>query len=431
MKTSIFNTLKQYSTQINNNANKLLNVTGKIVLNDFVIGKKIENVVSGEAQIYHCSSQSQSDKKFILKLYTRKDSVKPEIIEALKNINNVNICPIVASGQIEEKTFVIMPYYENGSLRNLVTMVQNGQKIELDEFKSIIKPLVYAINELHNCNIIHKDIKPDNIMIDGDNLVLIDFGISSSTNNQTVILTDTGLSLPYAAPEAKNGIHLRESDYYSLGITLYELFCGHKPFENLSMEEAHKMVLIQQIPFDEDFPQELKQLIIGLTYIDVTNRNDLNNPNRRWGFKEVCNWLEGKEQPIPGNATEKTALINIVPITFNNQRYTDSYKLIEAMLSNWDEGIKFLGRESLTDFYRNNNCSEKVAICEEACNKLVKENADVDSIFAKCMYKLEPSLLNLYWKKQKYENIYEYGKNLIREANLTYQKEKIQIKRVI
>lgn len=143
------------------------------------------------------------------------------------------------------------------------------------------------------------------LLEDQKGVALIDFGISSIIDgNASVIVTKSGLTFAYAAPESLHNVYLEESDYYSLGITIYELFCGHAPYENLTTEEITRYMSIQKLPYPEDMPLELQNLISGLTYSDLTNRADKENPNRRWTYEEVKNWLEDKPQPVPGAKIE-------------------------------------------------------------------------------------------------------------------------------
>ena len=91
---------------------------------------------------------------------------------------------------------------------------------------NIIPALNEGLKVLHDNGIIHKDLKPSNIMLnaDGRTVSIIDFGISSiREEGSTVIVTKTGMTPDYSAPETFRGLFLSESDYYSLGITIFEL----------------------------------------------------------------------------------------------------------------------------------------------------------------------------------------------------------------
>ena len=159
-----------------------------------------------------------------------------------------------------------------------------------------------------------------------------------------MLVTKTGMTPEYSAPETFRGLFLEESDYYSFGITLYELFCGKTPYKNMSPDEIARFTSIQRIPFPADMPQELIKLILGLTYYDITNRNDPSNPNRRWTFNEVDNWLKGIEQPIPGESKSQAA-DTIPAYTFLKKKYYDTQSLTDALAVNWKDGSGYLNSD--------------------------------------------------------------------------------------
>jgi serine/threonine protein kinase len=246
---------------------------GTILLEKYVVKKRLK-VNSGEANVFVCE---YGGKEFVAKVYNRPDAIKPEIIEKLQNLDSPNVAKFYDVGTFNGNTVVILPYYKLGSLQD--------KKIS---FKSLKQNILPCLNEvlkiLHGAGILHKDLKPANIMFleNQKGVALIDFGISSVIdNNAGVVVTKSGLTFAYASPEALRNAYLEESDYYSMGITIYELFCG-------------------KLPYPENMPQELQNLISGLTYNDLTNRGDKENPNRRWTYDEVKNWLDGKSQPVPG-----------------------------------------------------------------------------------------------------------------------------------
>lgn len=290
---------------------------GTVLLEKYIVKERLK-VNSGEANVFVCE---YSGKEFVAKVYNRADAIKPEIIEKLQNLNSPNVAKFYDVGTFKENTVVILPYYKLGSLQ--------GKKISFKSLKENIIPcLNEALKTLHGVGILHKDLKPANIMFleDSKGVALIDFGISSVIDNDaSLIITKSGLTFAYASPEALHNAYLEESDYYSLGITIYELYCGHAPYENLTSEEITRYMAIQKLPYPEDMPKELQDLISGLTYNDLTNRGDIENPNRRWTYEEVKNWLEGKQQPIPGAKVATPVVGSFVGAgyKFDGKTYTD------------------------------------------------------------------------------------------------------------
>lgn len=361
-------------------------------------------VSSGEADLYVCSLD---DQKYIAKVYKRRFAIKQEVIDALRELD----CPYVAklhntfdfSGYPVE----IIPYYKNGSLE--------GYRCSFDELRDIIIPNINeALRVLHAAGILHKDLKPSNIMRcdDGKSVALIDFGISSVLEEgRTVLITKTGMTPEYSAPETFKNVFLEESDYYSFGITLFELFCGYTPYANTSGEEIEQYVSVQRIPFPEDVPAPLKDLISALTYYGITNRKAKDNPNRRWTHDEVKRWLAGEEQILPGKGVDKKPL---PPYVFLGAEYADPATLATALAQNWEEGKKQLFRGLVGKHFRAFR-PEIARICTETETEAARLNGKDDIIFWKFLYRLDPKLNGFYWKGRTFESLPALGRELLEQ----------------
>lgn len=104
-----------------------------------------------------------------------------------------------------------------------------------------MKQLFQAINHCHAQNIVHRDIKPDNIMItDTDTVRLIDFGLSKASKNKKL---STIAGTPYyMAPEVLEGAYTKQADIWSLGVILYTLVSGYLPFQGNSSAEVFRKI---------------------------------------------------------------------------------------------------------------------------------------------------------------------------------------------
>ena len=401
---------------VNNILNEIANIpVGTILLDKYIIKQKL-TVTSGEATLYISEYKNQD---YVAKIYHREAAIKDEIIKALKKIDSPYVAKLYETGNYKGMPVEILPYYEKGSLQ--------GKKFPLETLKSTIIPCVNeALQTLHKVGIIHKDLKPANIMMlnDSSEVAVIDFGVSSIMNDGlTVKLTRSGLTPDYSAPEALHDAFLEESDYYSFGITLYELFTGHLPYEDLSNVERARYVVLQNIPFPDDMPVDLKNLITALTYNDITHRNETNNPNRRWTYEEIKNWLEGKEQPIPGEEP-KVKSLPISNYPFKGKTYNDINSLVKALATNWNEGKKQLVRRLLSDFFKKNNNPEIASYCMDAEEEININKADVDVEFFKLIYKLLPTLKEFYWKDHQYSSINELGQDILNKLRASNMKDK-------
>lgn len=378
--------------------------SGTILAGKYEIAEPL-SVSTGEADLYVCK---YNNKEYVAKIYRRQRAVKPEVITVLKSISSPYVAALYDTGVHNNLPFEILPYYKNGSLQ--------GKKFTFNELKNTIIPCINeALRVLHQNDIIHKDLKPSNIMLLDDNksVAIIDFGISSVVDEgNTVLVTKTGMTPEYSAPETFRHLFLEESDYYSFGITLYELFCGYTPYNNMNAEEIAQFTAVQRIPFPKDMPQELQDLISAVTYFDITNRNKKNNPNRRWTYTEVDNWCKGKKQAIPGEGTGIKSETAIPVYAFLGKSYKDIPSLITALASNWNDGKKQLYRGLLSAFFKNFN-PEIAGYCMDAEEEATRTAGKDDIIFWNLLYKIYPELNGFYWMGQTYESLPALGRDML------------------
>lgn len=406
MNATVLNPNMGQATAINPN---LTGTSANIAAGTILAGKYeiIEplSVSTGEADLYVCKYNGT---EYVAKVYRRQRAVKPEVITVLKSISSPYVASLFDTGTYNNLPFEILPYYKNGSLQ--------GKQFSLEELKSTIIPCINeALRVLHENDIIHKDLKPSNIMLLDDNksVAIIDFGISSVVEQgNTVLVTKTGMTPEYSAPETFRNLFLEESDYYSFGITLYELFCGYTPYKNMNAEEIAQFTAVQRIPFPKDMPQELLDLISAVTYFDITNRNNKNNPNRRWTYTEVENWCKGKKQVIPGEGTGFAAEKAIPTYTFLGNAYKDIPSLVTALASNWNDGKKQLYRGLMSAFFKNFN-PEIAGYCMDAEEEASRTAGKDDIIFWDLLYKIYPELNGFYWMGQIYESLPALGRDML------------------
>lgn len=374
---------------------------GAVLCGEYRVESRLE-VPAGEADVYLCTREGQC---YVAKVYRRSFALKEEVAQGLKNIHSPCVAVPVALGQFRDRTVEITPYYPQGSLR--------GKTFAFEELKTRIIPcLNEGLKALHDALILHKDLKPSNIMITGPELqvAIIDFGISSPIYGEsTVVLTKTGMTPEYCAPETFKGLFSTHSDYYSLGMTLYELFCGKTPYKDMAPEEIEKYLAIQRLPFPEEMPQALQDLIRALTYPDISNRNRKDNPNRRWGYEEVDNWLRDVPQTIPGEGTQA---LNANPYRFAEEEYSDIRLLVKAMAENWTEGKKHLFRGLLTGYFQDFD-PHRARICREAELEAAESSGMDDFIFWKTLYALDPGCRDFLWKGRCFSGLGALGREVL------------------
>ena len=394
------------------------------------------NVKSGEADLYICTDKKGN--RHVAKIYRRKDAVKSELVETLSKLKSPYIAEVQDYGTVQEYPFVILPYFANGSLA--------GKTFSSDEISDVIVPCVSrGLKYLHENGIVHKDIKPSNLMIadDGGKILIIDFGISSvkSDGMSVIYNTKTGMSPEYSAPETFNNVYLAESDFYSLGITLYELFTGHTPFAlagTLSEEQMAAYASVQNIPFSENFPERLKLLIQGLTYKDLSNRGKQNNPNRRWNWQDIEKWLNGDEMSVPGETNDFENLqdprtVFSVPYDFitdreERVRLCNLADFTYAFGTNWERGRKQIGRGFVSAFFKKQDLFDLADLsmdCEEA-------NV-TDQAYFRFLTLLEKNTgrANFYWQNKAFGNLTELSSELLNSCYSNDPKLEDKYKEVI
>ncbi|MGN1338859.1 MAG: serine/threonine-protein kinase [Oscillospiraceae bacterium] len=371
----------------------------------YVINRRL-NAPAGEADIYICERDGC---EYVAKIYRRAIAVKSEVIAALQEVHCPYVAPLYRSDVFGGLPFEILPYYRNGSLL--------GRRFSFEELKRrIIPELNEALAALHDVGVIHKDLKPSNIMLtDSGDIAIIDFGISSvQSSGSTVVVTSTGMTPEYSAPETFRKLFLEESDYYSLGITLYELFCGKTPYTDMSAEEIARYTAIQRIPLPEDMPKPLKDLISALTYYDITNRRRKSNPNRRWTYDEVQNWCADIPQPVPGEGAEPVQ--RAFPVyTFMNRRLTSLHEVVSEFTLNWEQGKKDVFRGILSGFLKpyDPQLAGYVLDAEEEA----AAGGDPDIAFFKLIYRLDPDTKAFCWKNRRFESIPKLGEYILNCMN--------------
>ncbi len=151
---------------------------------------------------------------------------------ALASLTHPNIVPIMDFGEYDGRPFLVMPYISGGTLKERL-----GRPIPWQESARLLIPIARALQYAHQQRIVHRDVKPSNILLasSGDSL-LTDFGIAKilADTEETSDLTGTGMGIgtpEYMSPEQFQGTGVdARTDIYSLGVVFYEMVTGKKPF---------------------------------------------------------------------------------------------------------------------------------------------------------------------------------------------------------
>ncbi|OPX84205.1 MAG: Serine/threonine-protein kinase PrkC [Pelotomaculum sp. PtaB.Bin104] len=151
--------------------------------------------------------------------------------QAIASLSHPNIVSIYDVGRVDAVDYLVMEYVEGDNLKNLI---RSQGVLPADQAVQIARQVGDALEHAHENNIVHRDVKPQNILItSGGRAKLTDFGIARGATAATLTQTDTIVgSVHYLSPEQAQGETAGpQSDIYSLGIVLYEMVTGRLPFQ--------------------------------------------------------------------------------------------------------------------------------------------------------------------------------------------------------
>ncbi len=330
----------------------------------------IEKIGEGGMAIVYKARDNKLSRLVAVKILKREFANNKDISDKFKkeatavaNFSDANIVNVLDVGHEEEGNidYFVMEYVDGKTLKELI--VENG-KLNYTVAISIAIQIAKALECAHRNNIIHRDVKPQNILVTENGLVKVtDFGIAKSSTSATITNTTTIMgSAHYLSPEQAKGtfIDLR-SDIYSLGIVLYEMVTGILPFDGESpVTIALKHIQSEPIEpkkHNPSIPDSLNNLIMKSISKESINRyqncreliNDLQkikeNPNTPIGAR--VNYDDGRTIVMEPIRTE-----NIVSkdagVTSNKKVYSKS-----------DFENDYEEEEDDDDFFESKNNSKK------------------------------------------------------------------------
>ena len=195
--------------------------------------------------------------------------------QAAAGLMHPNVVNVYDVGQDRGLYYMVMELVEGITLKEYI---EKKGKLSAKETISISIQMVSGIQAAHNQHIIHRDIKPQNIIISKDGKVKVtDFGIARATTSTNTISTNVMGSVHYTSPEqARGGIVDEKSDIYSAGITMYEMITGHVPFDGDSTVSVAIKHLQEEIPSPAedvpDIPYSLECIIMKCTQKSTARR---------------------------------------------------------------------------------------------------------------------------------------------------------------
>ncbi|MFL5586881.1 MAG: protein kinase domain-containing protein, partial [Ktedonobacteraceae bacterium] len=210
------------------------------------------------AEVYlgeHLYLKSEAALK-VLRISPKDEEMERFLKEALTlvGLRHPNIVRVLEFGVEGDTPFLVMDYAPGGTVRN---RYPTGSRLPLATTVAYVKQVAAALQYAHNRGIIHRDVKPENILLDFDQHILLsDFGLALfAPSPELLSMQEEAGTAPYMPPEQLQGKPTFTSDQYSLGIVTYEWLCGKRPFEGNYWALINQHVHVAPAPLRQIYPQ--------------------------------------------------------------------------------------------------------------------------------------------------------------------------------
>ena len=266
----------------------------RVTIDDFEVLKRISSGAYGK--VYLARKKKTRD-LYALKVQRKADMVRKNMVDnviaerrVLSTIHNPFCVKLFYAFQNERHLYLVMEYCPGG---DLATLLRNLECFDLDMARVYAADIVRSLEALHSMAYVHRDLKPDNILVNAKgHLLLTDFGLSSvgaleetrreptttaTATNETTSTNDKPVRVvgtpDYLAPEMLLGTgHGPEVDWWALGIMLYEFLTGCPPFNDTSPEAIFGRILRRDIVWPDDMDADARDLIERLLTVDPAAR---------------------------------------------------------------------------------------------------------------------------------------------------------------
>lgn len=209
-----------------------------------------------------------NDEEFIRRFHREAQSAT--------SLTHPNIVSIYDVGEEDSLYYIVMEYVNGQTLKQYINQ---HASLRVEKALDIMMQLTSAISHAHQNHIIHRDIKPHNILIDRNgNVKITDFGIAMALSATSITQTNSVLgSVHYLSPEqARGGMANRKSDIYSLGIVMFEILTGRLPFSGESAVSIALKHLQSETPsvrrWNSNIPQSVENIVLKATAKDPFHR---------------------------------------------------------------------------------------------------------------------------------------------------------------
>ncbi|HEX2827276.1 MAG TPA: protein kinase [Burkholderiales bacterium] len=292
--------------------------------------------VSGSEADLMLVADAASFDRSVVKLY--RHGLEPDfrLLDILSRTVGDSVVRVLEHGVSDGVAYERLEYVPHGTLADLL---ENGA-LPPEDVRRIVAEIAEALNGIHAHRILHRDLKPDNVLLRSKSpleLALTDFGIAS-LSEATQRFTSAARTTRYAAPEALTGVIDEKSDWWSLGMIALEAATGRHPFDGLTEHIMNHHLATRPIDVRGVYDDRLRLLCRGLL---------LRDPRRRWGAEEVARWLaDDPTLEVPDDAGASA----VRPYRMGATECTTAAELALAAVKNWEAARKDLARGQFTNW---------------------------------------------------------------------------------
>ena len=226
----------------------------------------------GMAHVYY-AMHSSLDRSLVIKVLHAHLARDPEMrerfrreAEASSQLLHPHVCPILDFAELKDLVYLVMPYLAGGSLADVLV---REKTVGLSASAAICAQVATGLDYAHRRGIVHRDIKPDNILFDEDGHALItDFGIATARFHGRLTRSGRAMGTPhYMSPEQAMGKMVDgRSDLYAVGVMLYEMLLGFPPFDgadsySVGYKQVHELPVSPDV-VDSRVPPELAAIVM-------------------------------------------------------------------------------------------------------------------------------------------------------------------------
>jgi len=246
----------------------------KVGLDDFVLLKTVGKGSFGKV--------IQVRKKDTGKIYAMKILKKEQVIKRkqfehtmaerriLEDVDHPFIVSLRFAFQTTSKLYMVFDFFNGGELFHYLS---KGGRFTEERSRFYAAEIALGLEHVHNCNIIYRDLKPENLLLDSDGHIRItDFGLSKENVTEDDVKSFCGTP-EYLAPEVlKRQKYGKAVDWWSLGTLLYEMICGLPPFYDRNRERMYKKILGAELRFPSHMEPEARSICRGMLTRDPIER---------------------------------------------------------------------------------------------------------------------------------------------------------------